>query len=332
MIDPLYSRGAAPLDAPVGTGDRFSSAERASLLPAPRADANADDAMAGLYALLVRTRDVGTARAESAIAARQNETKAALAREMDALARAKAHQADTGRGFFDSMGHIVTTAVDDVVHLRPSAALHHLENNVDAATNSPRFWADLEKIATRVGQVAAIVGSAAATVATLGATGPLVVAVCIGVALSAASVVQDETHVLEKLGVSDDAARWASFGAGVAGSITLGGVAATTAAAGQLANLTKAARVVTVASNVIGGGAKVTEAAAHVVVQHDVADAEDAMADRAHEAHVRARLERSIVSLIQETKERSEHTTRALGTLTDATATEGRTMVLATRG
>ncbi|MFO0674126.1 MAG: hypothetical protein U0235_31680 [Polyangiaceae bacterium] len=305
--------------------------EPPSLLPAPAAEPNASEAMAGLYTLLVARREAGSASAEQSLHARQTEEKAALARELDALSRARAHEANEGRGFFDSIGHIVGTAIDDVVHLRPGPALDHLRENLSEANASPRFWADLEKIATRVAQIAAIVGSAAATVATLGATGPLVVAVCIGVALSAASVAQDELHVLEKLGMSETAAQWTSFGAGLAGSITLGGVAATTSlAGGQIANLAKAARVVTVTSNVLGGGAKVTEAAAHVMVQDNAADAQDAMADRQKEANLRARLERSIVALVEEAKERSERVTRATDSLTGAMATHDQTMVLAT--
>lgn len=305
----------------------------ASLLPespgAPQA-ADLDCAMGQLYELMAAQRSVHDAAATHSIDCREKEAKAALQREFDALQRAEAHEPESGRGFFSCIGKIVGDVADDLVHLRVSGAVEHLKANAEEAWNSPRFWAELERGAIVVAKVAAIVGSAVGTIATLGAAGPLLVAVVIGVALSGAAMVQDETHVLQKLGVSDDVAKWASIGCSIAGSVIVGGAGASAMLANAASKAATIGHAIQVTSSLVGASAQTVAAGAHVRSGDHAALAEEAQADRVEQQHVRSRLERMIRELVDCVKETDKSSQRSIEALQGAMHIHNQTLVLST--
>jgi hypothetical protein len=131
------------------------------------------------------------------------------------------------------------------------------------------FWSDLERIATDVGKIAAVVGSVAVTVATAGAGAPLVVAAAI--ALSIGGMVISETHCL------GNASMWVGLGMEFVGAgLGLGGAMAVTGLSGGAKLLLIAGRVsegVAGAAQLAGGTAHVVNGVALANVQVDAADA-----------------------------------------------------------
>jgi hypothetical protein len=310
---------------------RRASGSEPSLLPGPATlDASgAAAAMGALYLLVSKRRDHQTTSAKVQIDATQARGRACLNRELEALSREKAHREDSGGGLFASLGKIVSDLVGDAVHLHVEDAFDHLRENGEAAWNSPKFWAELEDGAVIVGKVAAVAASAAGTVATLGATGPALVAVVIAVSLSAASFAEDQTHVLESLGVSAEAAAWTSFGCAAAGAIVTAGVGASTLA-GQASQLSKVAHAVELTGQGVAAGAEITVGVAHARRGAHAAMAEEAVADRSEAQHARARVDRQLLALIDVLQESDKSVSRTLEALEGAVRTQGQCMVLST--
>ncbi len=302
-----------------------------SVLPSPLplgAGATAS-AIGQLYLLVAQRRDRNADGATVEIEAAQKDARACLDREAAALARERSHREDSGSGVFASLGKLVSDLVDDVTSVRVSDAFDHLSENTDAALNSPKFWAELERGATVVAKVAAVAASAAGTVATFGAAGPVLVAVVIAVSLSAASVVQDETRVLQKLGVDENAAHWASFGCAVAGAIITGG-AGTASAAGQASQFSNGMRGFSLASGALGGGATMTAGGAHIERGRHAALAEDAVADRREAIHANARMVRQLDALVEAFTESDKSVSRTLESLQGVVHAQGQALVLST--
>ena len=332
------SRHTVTISCELTVGASRASAHRGdggSVLPSPLPlDANGTaSAIGALYLLVAKRRDSQSAGAKVQIEASEKQAHAHLEQQMDALAREAAHREDSGEGLFASLGKIVGDLVDDVVHVQIGDAFEHLGENGEAMMDSPKFWAELEDGAILVGKIAAVAASAAGTVASFGAAGPVMVAVIIGVSLSAASMVQDEAHLLERLGVDKDVAAWASVGCAVAGAIvTAGAGTATTAAsqAAQASQFSKGMRGAALGMGALSAESKVAAGGAHIERGRHAEIAENAVADRQAAIFASARMHRQVDALIEAFAESDKSASRTLESLQGVVHTHGQSLVLST--
>ena len=294
----------AAIAAPPGGAPR----PKGSALPEPEQPLS--DAMAAIYRLLNRqsTSDAASKKADIDVA--QAVKKKHLAEEIDALKRKMDAEADGGRGLFGSIGELVGDVASDIAHLRIADAVSDAKDDV-AAMDNPAFWHDLEVGAKVVGEVAALVVAAAATVVTFGAAAPALVAVAIvGVSLSAAGMIEENTHALEAAGVDAKVAGWGAAIAQVAGSVMTAG-AGSAAGAGAAVDAASAARA---GAGAVQGGAH----ARNAVFQRD---ADEGAADLAQATNAAGRVERDIRMLLDALKDLEGSNRHAKETLQGALRT-----------
>jgi len=161
----------SPACAVALTGPRGPASQTAALLPepgSPLSGASLNDAMGALYLALSKQRQLSLRSDEATVQADQSLRDKDLTDEMAALARQMANEADSGRGFFDSIGHLFDDMARDFAGGRLGNLFDDIGADAEQAWNSPAFWNDLEKGAMAVAKVALVVASVAATLATAG--------------------------------------------------------------------------------------------------------------------------------------------------------------------
>ncbi len=142
---PSASYGAAP----TGSG--------LDLLPPPGAGAPYESALAAIYTCLSRLRDTGLALGEADVLSSKDQQAKALSDELAAIRREAQNQSDSGGGFFDSIGKLVSDVAHDIVQGNLQGAVGDAGSDLAGAWNSPRFWRDLQVGLGEISVVAAAV-------------------------------------------------------------------------------------------------------------------------------------------------------------------------------
>jgi len=248
------------------------TAAPASLLP-EASSSTTDDAMMTVYVLMAKDQSNDMQGGEAGAQIDKTARNKALADQKAAIQKEQDNSASQGRGFFGSIGKLLGDVSDDAIHGRIDKLASDTASDVKGAVDSPRFWSDLECGAKVVAEVAGVVAGAAATVATAGAAGPVVVGVAL--ALSAGGFAVSETKCLDGL-LGNGASQYVGLGLDLAGAaVTFGASAAAAAspAATTVNNVTLAAvagangaaTATTTTAGVIGAVAGATSGAADVV-------------------------------------------------------------------
>jgi len=305
----------------IATGDSCSPLGETGLLPDPTAQlsgAALNDAMGALYLSLSQQRQLSMQSGEASVRADQALHDQQLADETAALQRQLANEAENGRGFFGSIGHLFDDMAQDVADGHLSSLFGDISRDADQAWNSPAFWSDLEKGALAVAKVALAVGAVAATVATAGAGGVLVAGAA--VALSAGGTAVTETHCFGG----------ASTGVGL--SLELGGAALGFAGGLAAVGAGTGSRVIAAVGagcTVAGGGAEAVAGGAHIRNGDFAVQAQDAAAD-AEQANLGASQLQTIAEwVVDELKASDKTQQRAEESLTGAMQTNDQAAVSA---
>ncbi len=194
-------------------------------------------------------------------------------------------------------------------HQLRKQALEKLRKAIAEAAEAKKrggFWSNVASVASTVGKLAAVAGCVAAVVASGGAAAPVV-----ALALSSGAFLQGETQIMQKLGMSDEAANWTTLGMSLAG----GGVAgATTMGVGQ--GVAMAAQGTATAT---AGVATIQAGEANAHAQQKMADAEAAKVDA-------ARMQRLQQVLLQALKDEDEGSERVLGSIRGSLDEQQRTL------
>ena len=285
------SNGVTPVrSTPVATAEPGEAGAPAGATLLPDADslsgASIDDALGGLYMAMAQQSENTTRDGEATVKVDEKEEQKALADQQAAVAREQANQANHGRGFFSSIGHLVDDVTKDVTHVDPKGLARDGVADVKDAANSPAFWNDLEKGALVVAKVAAVVGSAVATTASFGTAGATIAGAAI--LLSVSGEVVSDTKCFGK----------ASDAIGVGLQLAGAATGVTGAAAGALTTgvttASKSAFGVGVALTALGGGSEAVAGGAHIENQAFAATAESAAADAQRAVNQNAELEQSV--------------------------------------
>jgi hypothetical protein len=281
----------------------------ASLMPeaAPIAGPGIDDALALLYVAMSKLRESSTASGKSRVESTEEAKKVELQKEEAAHQRQEAAQ--SGPGFFGSIGHLLGDVAGDLATGRVDRVFDDGTKDVSAAVNSPGFWRDLEQGALWVAKVAAVVGSAASTVATCGAAGATLALA--GVALAAGGEVVSRTRMF------GDASTAVAMGLDIAGAV--GGLAGTVVTTTSAVATTADAALVKLgtAAEVTAGGATVVEGGAHIRNADFEARAQNAAADAMEAARAEARMETLVQQVIDEMKSDDKSRQRGLQMVQD---------------
>jgi hypothetical protein len=141
-----------------------------------------DDAMSELYTAMSKLRENDVEAGQGQVIANEAETQREESAERAAIQQEQANAANSGRGFFSSIGHIVSDVAGDLVHGRIGSAIDDGSRDVSEAWNSPEFWSDLT---TGLRDVAEVAAAASAIVFTAGMAG---IAVGAGIATAVGAV------------------------------------------------------------------------------------------------------------------------------------------------
>lgn len=125
-----------------------------------------DDTMSELYTAMSKLRENDVEAGQGQVIANEAETQREESAERAAIQQEQANAANSGRGFFSSIGHIVGDVAGDLVHGRIGSAIDDGSRDVSEAWNSPEFWSDLT---TGLKDVAEVAAAASAVVLTAGA-------------------------------------------------------------------------------------------------------------------------------------------------------------------
>ena len=338
--------GVAPATAaPIPTGSP------APLMPEPcLTNARLQDAMGSLYQFLSVQGQNGVASAENQVNVQTAVRDLHFQREQDAIGREEAAAGQGSRGFFASIGHLLSDVAGDLTHLRIADAVSDSKDDIGAALSSPQFWRDLASGATTVLKGAELVmasavafyvagpagvayvvaepnspatkactlaGETALTVATCGAAAPTIagtILVTSAVALSASGYVISETGCLDHTKVA-----WLGT------ALQLGGGALALGVAGGGTDRT--VQTLLGAQKAVTGGAQTVAGVADVKVAGFDGDAEDARADQQAQRLDIERLERAVRWVLDNAKWDKESNQRTLETLRGAMNTNDQTAV-----
>jgi hypothetical protein len=145
---------------------------------APSTLGSFDDTTSAIYASLSGLRQADLSSGEARVEEHQVVSKQERTREEEALKQEAANQANSGGGFFASVGDFVVDVGSDLLHGDFAGAVHDAGHDLDNAWNSPQFWHDLE---TGLEGVAILAGA----VVTAGVGGAAVIAAAVGVGIAA---------------------------------------------------------------------------------------------------------------------------------------------------
>jgi hypothetical protein len=147
---------------------------------APSTLGSFDDTTSAIYASLSSLRQADLSSGERRVEEDQVVSKSERTREQEALERAAANQADSGGGFFASVGDFVADVGSDLLHGNLAGAVHDAGRDLENAWSSPQFWHDLE---TGLEGVAILAG--AVFTAGVGGAAVMAAAAVVGVAAGA---------------------------------------------------------------------------------------------------------------------------------------------------
>jgi hypothetical protein len=149
------------------------------LLPPPTGGVAFEGDLSALFALFSQQRTTGLSLSQDGVQENKTLQATALANELAAIQREAANQSNSGRGFFGSIGKLVTDVVGDLAHGNVGDALSDANRDLGAAWNSPHFWSDLQNGLDEISVVGAAVSQAAQDIG--GPVGTAVAAVAISV-------------------------------------------------------------------------------------------------------------------------------------------------------
>jgi len=276
---------------PVAASDPGGASSSAEPTLLPDADSlsggGIDDALGVLYMAMAQQGQDTMQAGQSTVKVAEKAEQKALADQQAAVAKEEANQADQGRGFFSSIGHLVGDVTRDTTHLDPKDLVKDSVDDVKDAADSPAFWNDLEKGALVVAKVAAVVGSAVATAASLGTAGMTIAGAA--VLLSVGCEVGGEAVADTKCLGNDSA--------GVGLGLQLTGVVAGLAGGFLSPGATVASKTalgVGAAISGFGGEARMVAGGAHIENQDFAATVQSATADAQHAVNQNAELEQTV--------------------------------------
>jgi hypothetical protein len=267
-----------------------------------------DDALGVLYMAMAQQSQNSMQAGQATVTTDQKEEQKELADQQAAVAKEQANQANQGRGFFSSIGHLVGDVTKDVTHLDPKDLVKDSVDDVKDAANSPAFWNDLEKGALVVAKVAAVVGSAVATAASLGTAGVTIAGAA--VLLSVGCEVGGEAVTDTKCFGNDSA----GVGLGLQLTGVVAGLAGGFLSPGATA-ASKTALAIGAAFSGFGGEAQMVAGGAHVENQDFAATVQSATADAQHAVNQNAELEQTVgweIDDLKATDKTHKGTTQAL--------------------
>jgi hypothetical protein len=296
--------------------------------PAATTGDGTNDAMAMLYTAMAKQNEQQMQTGQAGVTAKKLEHDAQLKEEQDATAREQKAEGIGSKGLFASVTGMLKDVGSDVGTGRFDRVFRDTGADVNEAWHSPNFWHDVEFGAKTIAEIAAVIGSAAATVVTFGAAAPgavLVTALC----LSVAGQVESNCHLLEKVGVDAKVDGFIGAGLTVAGA-AMGGIgAAVSSAPAAVSGFTQAAQAASTASQTYGAAAGVVSSGAHVKNGDFAADAEDARADATGADNRMKTIQRTIDMIVDAIKDTSESHDRAMKSLQGAMKTNAQTLVVA---
>lgn len=97
-----------------------------------------------MYASLSTARQADLSVGEGRIETDQVKAEQERASEQEALKKAAANQANSGGGFFSSIGHLFEDVGKDLISGDLGDVIHDAGRDLEDAWNSPAFWHDLE--------------------------------------------------------------------------------------------------------------------------------------------------------------------------------------------
>jgi hypothetical protein len=299
--------------------------------PAPATGDGINDAMAMLYTASAEANTNQLVGGQAAVAARKLEHDAELKEEQDDLARQEKAEGIGSKGLFASVTGLVKDVGSDIGTGRFDRVFSDTGTDVNTAWHSPNFWHDVEFGAKTVGEIAAMIGSAAATAVTFGGAAPGAVLVT-ALALSAAGQVESNVHLLEKVGVDAKVDACVGGGLCLAGA-AMGGIgAAVSSAPATISAFTQTAQAVGTASQTYGAAADLASSGAHVKNGYFAAAAQDASADATSAENRMQATQRTIDMIVDAIQDASESHDRAMKTLAGAMKTNADTLVVAGSG
>jgi len=193
------------------------------------------------------------------------------------------------------------------------------------ASQHQSFWDDLGNVCGEIAKVAGLVAAVAAAIGTAGALAPVAWA---GVALSSAGLLDGETHLLQKLGVSADVAGWIDAGLSLGGGVTAAGAALF----GEKAAAAVATKAVSTASVVVSGVTSIGKGASEVESAHERAESDRAAADEVAAQATSDHLGRMIESLLIQLKSSDEKSQHIMSTIAQTKTIQNETVLAAAAG
>lgn len=307
----------------------FTPAAIANELPAP--DLDPRTMLLGLQRLLCNMHDNSVATGQARIAKADELRKKHIEEEQEARKReAEAERKDGG--FFDGLKTAVEALTVDLAKFETitdpfETVKAQLEKAGNATIDSRQFWAELESGALEVAKWAAVAGSTALAVASLGAATPIAALAVVGAVMSCAAAADSSFHIMEKLGVDKDTAAWVNVGLIVGGALCSGGAGAAQMLSGGANTVSTAVRAGAVAANIAGGGASVAAGVAHVELAAFDRDAKLAAADVYAAQQSQQRMEHRIQATIDAIKDVLQSKDRAMTRVQDAMTTQNATAI-----
>ncbi len=287
------------------------------------------DAATLMFLLLLKGQQSESHIAEGVVGSTSKLKAQQAEKELDD--RIKQIQSEHSKGFFDSIGQLVTDAFKVLV----SGNIDALGDDLKAMANSPQFWGDLQKIAAVVAEVASTVAS----VASFGAGSASVVAttaLVIGVVLSTTGMVEQNFHVLEKLTNDPEFAKYFTIGCMVGSAVCgLTGAAANAlssagSAAAQAAQTAQGAWTdVKTAANTIATAGHIASAVFTVPSAAITFDLAEANIDATKRSQQQEFLQNMIEDIIDQLKSDQKKSDKDLGVARQAIETEQETQLTA---
>jgi hypothetical protein len=142
-----------------------------------------DDAMSQIYTVLSSLRANQLSVGEAHVDSDEEQVNQERDAQQAALQQAQANQANSGRGFFSSVGHFFSDVARDVSEGKFGSAFDDAGHDIADAWNSPQFMHDLKVGCEDIAIVAAAVATAVCTYG----TGSAAAAVGAAAAITAAS-------------------------------------------------------------------------------------------------------------------------------------------------
>jgi hypothetical protein len=274
--------------SPQGSGGAASSLVPE---PLPLTGPGIDDALGLLYAAMAQLRHAGLRVGVASVDSAHKAQQVAIAKEEEARKQEEANEASHGSGLFASIGRFLGDVSNDVVHLRLDSAVKDGASDVSHALNSPAFWSDLEQGALWVAKVAAVVGSAALTVATGGAAAVTIAGAALLVSVGGEVVARTKCFGKD----SETIGLGMEIGGAVAGLGTTF-LSSTATMGGGIA------KALGTAANTVSAGATGVAGAAHIENAEFAARAQSAAADATEASHKERELQQVTSWVIDEMK------------------------------